>query len=224
MYKQKIEDIVNETLPEQSKDLYVKKWEEFKKYVGDKNKPEESDYIQYFDYLHSNKKLKASSIWSTYSMLNSLHQREYGEKLQQYPKITQLLKSYNNNYERKVASVFDKKSVDDYLSLPDASPFVLVRKACVVISLCGGLRTSELRDISVNDVVKKGDAYEITLQRKKQHGEKKKSKFIVPSSLASHVTNYLQALEAALEEVTGPLIKSSNISIFVNQPIGVNLL
>ena len=93
MSKRNIDEILNDTLPEQSKELYNKKWEEFKSYIGEKPKPEEADYIQYFDYLHTDKKLKASSVWSAYSMLNAVHQREFGEKLQAFPRVTQLLKT-----------------------------------------------------------------------------------------------------------------------------------
>ena len=72
-----------------------------------------------------------------------------------------------------MASVFDKKEIEDYLNLPENTPFALLRKAIIVISLSGGLRTSELRGLDLADIVKKGDVYEVNLQRKKQHGEKK---------------------------------------------------
>ena len=228
--KRKIDEILNDTLPGPSRDLYNKKWQEFKHFVGEKSKPEEGDYLQYFDHLHTEKKFKASTLWSTYSMLNSIHQREFGEKLQMFPRVTQLLKSYNAEYERKVASVFDKKSVDEYLSLTENTPYILVRKAVIAISLSGGLRTAELRELSFSDVVKKGDIYEVTLERKKQNGEKKRSMFVIPSSLAVHVTNYFLAVSAALGDVSGPPIKgtpickSTKMSKIVNQHMGKNML
>ena len=89
--KRKIDEILNDTLPGPSRDLYNKKWQEFKHFVGEKSKPEEGDYLQYFYHLHTEKKFKASTLWSTYYMLNSIHQREFGEKLQMFPRVTQLL-------------------------------------------------------------------------------------------------------------------------------------
>ena len=86
--------------------------------------------------------------------------RELGEKLQNYPRVTQLLKSYNADYVRKVASVFEKEHIDAYLSLEDNSPF-LVRKLAVTMALCGGLRTAELRELNFESVVKKGDVYDV---------------------------------------------------------------
>ena len=106
-------------------------------------------------------------------MLNAIHQREYGERLQSYPRITQLLKSYGATYERNVASVFQKKDIENYLSLSENTPFVLVRKAIIAISLSGGLRCAEIRELSFENIKEKGDVYEVTFVRKKQSGEKK---------------------------------------------------
>ena len=101
------------------------------------------------------------------------------------------------------------------------------------MALCGGLRTAELRELNFESVVKKGDVYDVTLIRKKQRGEKKTSTFIVPSSLAEHVTNYFVAVTAALgeENRTGHFIKGTPVSKskpktcrLVNQPMGVNTL
>ena len=132
--------------------------------MGKKAKPEESDYLQYFDYLHNVKGLKASTLWSIYSMLNAIHQREYGARLQNiFPRLTQLLKTYNSTYERKVASVFQKKDIDEYLSIKETTPYVLVRKAIVAIAISGGLRTSELRALNVDDLVHNGETYIVSL-------------------------------------------------------------
>ena len=111
MEKRNVDEILSGSLPEKSKELYIKKWEEFVTFKGDREKPTETDFLQYFDYLRTNSKLKASSLWNTYSMLNAMLQREFGEKLQIYPRVTQLLKSYNANYTRKVASVFEKEQI-----------------------------------------------------------------------------------------------------------------
>lgn len=229
--KRSIDVILDGTLPQESKEAYQKAWDGFLAYVGEKSMPTENDFLQYFDYLHEEKKQKASTIWCTYSKINAIYQREYNEKLQKYPRLTQVLKSYNATYQRKVASVFEKSELEEFLSLEVNSPFILVRKAVVCLAIAGGLRTSEVKILEVGDVVKEGNIYKVTLVRKKQNGEKKSSTFVVPPSLATHITNYLLALSATIGEPTGSFFKGTPIykntggeSRFVNQPMGINYL
>jgi site-specific recombinase XerD len=189
--KRGIDEILNETLPEKSKELYNKRWLDFMEYMGDPpHRPMENDYLQYFDYLHGEKKQQASSLWSVYSSLNSIHQREFAEKLQTFPRITQLLKSYNNTYERKVAKVCESHDINQFFHMELNTAYWIVRKAVVAVALCGGLRCAEVRDITFSDVAQKGDEYEISIVRKKQRGEKKKSTFIVPLPFSSHLTTF----------------------------------
>ena len=50
--KGRIDVILNYTLPQEPKEVYQKAWDEFLAFVGGKQKPEENDYLQYFDHLH----------------------------------------------------------------------------------------------------------------------------------------------------------------------------
>ena len=114
--------------------------------MGDPTRrPTEEDYLQYFDYLHTEKKQEASSIWAIYSSLNSIHQREFAEKLQVYPRVTQLLKRYNDTYVRKVAKVFEVEQIDDFFRMELNTAYWIVRKAVVAIAICGGLRDGRER-------------------------------------------------------------------------------
>ena len=111
MAKRRVDDILNETLPEKSKELYLKRWMDLMDFMGEPaRRPTETDYLQYFDFLKTTKNHAASSVWSIYSSLNSIHQREFNEKLQSFPRVTQLLKTYNTTYERKVASILEEGS------------------------------------------------------------------------------------------------------------------
>ena len=80
MAKRQVDEILKDTLPKPSKVAYNKAWNDFMKFVGKENtRPREEDYLHYFDQLNNEKKLKASTIWSTYSKLNAIHQMEFGE-------------------------------------------------------------------------------------------------------------------------------------------------
>ena len=51
--KRSIDEILKETMPDKSKNEYIKAWELFKKFVGEDRKPKEEDYLQYFDFMKS---------------------------------------------------------------------------------------------------------------------------------------------------------------------------
>ena len=49
--KRSVDNILKETLPHKSKEDYLKAWKQFKEYIGEDRRPNEEDYIQYFDCL-----------------------------------------------------------------------------------------------------------------------------------------------------------------------------
>ncbi len=50
--------------------------------------------------------MSSSSIWSNYSILKYKYQTVTGQKLQTFPRITALLKTYESGYVRKTAQTF----------------------------------------------------------------------------------------------------------------------
>ena len=226
-----IDLILEGTLPTESKTTYLKAWNDFIKIMNIHEQPTEENFIKYFDFLRTEKQQKASTIWCTYSKLNSIYQRNFNQKLQIYPRLTQLLKSYNENYSRKVSKVFEKSQIYDYLSMQDDSPFHIVRRAVVSIAISGGLRSSEMRMLTFKDVILKGDVYEITLFKGRNKTVRKKrpcSSFLL--LLLFTLTNYIKTLTAVIGEPSGafvkgtPIKKCSGISKFVDQPMGKNML
>ena len=144
MAKRTVEEILSNIKPLKSKKAYEKAWTEFKTYIGKEEKPEEHDFIQYFDHLKNTKGFACSSIWSHFSMLNNMYQTLYGEKLQKYPRITHILKSYEAGYVRKSSLFFTKQQIMEFLkNAPDTGEFVHM-KAAVVIGFCGGLRCADM--------------------------------------------------------------------------------
>jgi len=96
-----VEDILGKLAPAKSKGVYDKAWADFEEFIkegGQENEvppttgPSEQSYIKYFHHLRTKRCLKSSSLWAVYSRLNNCHQRRYGLKLQQWPRITMMLK------------------------------------------------------------------------------------------------------------------------------------
>ena len=65
-----VDDILNGVGPKKSATLYEKRWEEFMEFSKEKG-PSEEIVIQFMDFLRQNKGYKTSSLWSSYSCLNS---------------------------------------------------------------------------------------------------------------------------------------------------------
>ena len=232
--KRSIENILVETIPEKSKTEYIHQWKLFTEFVGHQDQPTETDFIQYVDFLHTQRKYAASTMWKVYSILNHMFQHNFDTKLQEYPKLTQLMKSYNADYERKVASVFSKENIETFLRMKelDGDPFWILRKAVLCVAVSGGLRSAEITELTFDDFIERDGTYHFNIKRKKQHGEQLSSKFVVPSRLAVYLNNYILALRTTIGDyvLEGRLFKGTpkynhtDAAKFVNQPMGKNKL
>ena len=67
--------------------------------------PTEDEFADYFRSLRLEKKLSSSTMWTTYSIVNAVVKGKYGKRLQNYPRMTTLLKSFNTDTKKKVAVV-----------------------------------------------------------------------------------------------------------------------
>lgn len=130
------DDIAIEAIKEPSRKRYLKLWSEFKDKASnsgdfDMRMPTEDELADYFRYLRIEKKMSSSTIWTTYSILNSVVKAKYGKQLQIYPRLTLLLKSYNTDTKKK-AAVFETEDLDLFVNSKELStPYWLVRKVCL---------------------------------------------------------------------------------------------
>ena len=118
-----------------------KVWLDFVEYSSDNfddKAPQEEKLIDYFKQLRENKKLASSTLWVQYSYLNTIIKNRYGTKLQSFPRITTLLKSYDTDVKKK-AGVFETKDIDAFIEHPNRSPYWLVRKVIIIVAYFGGL-------------------------------------------------------------------------------------
>ena len=72
------------SIKEKTRPRYGKLWEEFKQF-SDKDfaekVPAEDDILKYIRFLQEDRKLASSSVWTCYSMLNSVIKSKYGMSL-----------------------------------------------------------------------------------------------------------------------------------------------
>lgn len=183
-------------MPVKSVKRYDDAWNEFCKYhklteTDLNNEPSEELMLQYFDHLKKTKAYASSTIWSVYSMINHKFQLVYGKKLQVYPRITMLLKSFEAGYVRKTASIFSKDEIKRFLTTaPDSGEFIHI-KAAVALGFCGGLRCADMvaintDDLEFNEVTGMWVKYTVS----KQRGECISNKFNVPLEYCEFLERY----------------------------------
>ena len=145
----KCDDIALELVSGPSRDRYVKVWKQFKAFSKMSNEfeyrmPSEDEFMDFFRHLRIELKQSCSTLWTTYSMVNSVCKGKYGEKLQKFPRITSLLKSYDSDVKKK-AAVFEPEDLGRFVSSTTLStPYWLVRKSIMILCYFGGLRHTEV--------------------------------------------------------------------------------
>lgn len=228
--KRSAEEIMNDINPMNSVKRYDNSWSLFVSYVnlGDR-RPSEDEFIQYFHYLKNDRKLAASTIWSHYSMINHKYQTQTGQKLQMYPRITMLLKSFEAGYVRKSANIFSKNNMDEFLTkAPDTGDFIHI-KAGVVVAYCGGLRMADLASIQTDDFeFNETTGMWINYHVSKQRGEQITNKFNVPIAYCKHLELYDHKLHDS-NASGGRFMKTyrstkEGKSYYTNQPMGIHTI
>lgn len=138
-----------------SRPIYIKEWTRFTDFHGNIKEefqvrpPTEKEVTDYFVFLREEQKRASSSLWTIYSQINSVFTGKYGKKLQQYPRITTLIKSYDVDVKTK-AAIFSLQEFENFIQDNSLStPYWMVRKACVILSHFGGLRLKELMELEV---------------------------------------------------------------------------
>ena len=124
------------TIKQESRNRYRKVWKGFLDFCPNEDQllsrmPKEDELTAYFKHLRETKKMASSSLWTYYSMLNSVIRGIYRRRLQEFPRNTSLLKAYDVDIKTK-ASCFNTEDIAAFVgNQAIATPFWLVRKACI---------------------------------------------------------------------------------------------
>lgn len=222
--KREVDDILGDILPGRSQEKYKKAWEEFVSYVGH-TAPSEDNVLQFFDYCKNCKKFKSSTLWSYYSMINRGLQINYSKKLQYFPRVTLLLKSYEQGYTRKVASVFSQEQLNQFWQTgPTIGEYIHVR--CIsLFGFFGGLRCADMTTIMCEGVEYNSvTGFWVEYTVSKNSKEVVKNKFNVPTSHSVSISKYVDILKAK-NMFSGRFFKGfREPDVYINQPMGVHTI
>ena len=135
-------------IKEGNRKRYIKTWESFKEHLGieknwEKEHPKEEEVMSFVKMLRMEKKMASTTLWSTYSMLNTVVKNKYGFNLKNYVRVTIQLKTFDTDVKHK-ARVFTKEQLDRFFADSSATtPYWLIRKTVAIVAFFGGLRRVE---------------------------------------------------------------------------------
>ena len=163
-----LEDALSLIKPEYAKKCKVS-WLTFVDFSGssfDQQPPEEEILIDFFKFLRSEKHCASSSLWVFYSHMNVVMKNWYSLKLQSFPRITTLLKSFDSDIKRK-AGVFESSDIQTFIESTKNVPYWKVRKVVIILAYFGGLRHIELMDLKLEKIVQNEGGILVTHARAK---------------------------------------------------------
>jgi len=214
-----------------SRKQYRRMWAQLKDYLSafdfESGPPGEEDFNNFFKFLRMEKKFASSSLWTWYSCLNSMVKRNYNMKLQDFPRLTMLIKGYDTDVKDK-AEVFQDEHLKAFMLGSMEDSYWLVRQAISIVAFFGGLRLSECMDLLLEKMVRNQDGYKITHNRVKQQSDQRESAFLVPAKdgFADRLSEYLNKVNTHLKKFTGRVwwTGTKGGQQLKNQPMGRNMM
>lgn len=182
--------------------------------------------MSFFKYLRLEKNFASTSMWTVYSCLNSMMKRKYNKKLQDLPRITMLIKSFDTDVKVK-ANIFEDSDIKAFMLATMESSYWLVRQAICIVAFFGGLRLQECQDLLLEKMVRNNDGFRIVHSRVKQRSDKRETAFVVPSQggFADRLALYLEKVNTELNKFTGRVWWTGTTgNSLKNQPMGRNML
>ena len=110
-------EVNQDTFPLKSKEVYKDAYRQFERFLKANGHfiagvvPSEEAFLNYFSYLKNEKHFAPTSIWCTSAKLNACLKREFGVRLQNYPSVSELLKSFESGHKVKKSKVFSPQEV-----------------------------------------------------------------------------------------------------------------
>ncbi|XP_051158529.1 uncharacterized protein LOC127279911 [Leptopilina boulardi] len=107
--------------------------------------------MAYFSHLSNRMKIKASTLWSIYSMLKSSLKSKNDINIENYSKLTVFLKNQSKGYRLKKSKILSNDEIEKFINeAPDQE--YLAKKAALIMGICGACRRKELYNLKIDDI------------------------------------------------------------------------
>ncbi|KAK5645176.1 hypothetical protein RI129_006476 [Pyrocoelia pectoralis] len=141
----------NNLLPEKSRKIYEKFYNQFMEWRTKNNIASYSEnvLIVYFEELSN--KIKSPSLWTRYSIRKSTLNIKNQINIAQYPKLHALLKRKSEGYNGKKSKTFSPNEIKTFINeAPDSN--YLLTKVVLIFGIMGACRRQEMHSLKFNDV------------------------------------------------------------------------
>ena len=145
------------SIKQKSRTTYERAWMRFRNHFKcsdefESRMPTEEEFLSYFGFLRKEKQHSSSSLWTIFSMLNSVCKGKYEIPLQTYPRLRCIIKSYDVDIKKK-AYTFTNEEIAEFVQNESLSgAYWLVRKAIVILTYFGGLRHAEVMSLTLENI------------------------------------------------------------------------
>jgi len=210
---------------------YKKVWNDFKDFMGDYmgdvgalelRPPSEEEILNFVCHLRQ-KGMASSSLWTMYSIVNSIIKAKYSFSLKKYPSVTTALRSMDGDVKKKTKT-FTKLEFDMFVENQTiCSPYWLVRKVIVIVSYFGGLRHIECDALKIENFSVTDDGIVVTHSRPKKMRDEE-SRFFVPPRYGAYIQDYLHLVMMDLGKNEGRVWFTGRDTALVACSMGKNTI
>ncbi|HEY0749590.1 MAG TPA: tyrosine-type recombinase/integrase [Chitinophagaceae bacterium] len=179
------ESVRLESVPMKSREIYLKHYLDFRKYLKDHNTEtiSENTLLAYMRHLLETKIV--STCWTIYSCLKKMIRVNDGINISQWPMVTDVLKTKAATHLKKKAKIFKREEVDRFLKDAPNDQY-LEDKLALLLGLHGGLRTEEYLILNIEDIEMRQDYLKVTVRQRKTDQAGNGSAFIAVKNEAEH--------------------------------------
>ncbi|CAH0406004.1 unnamed protein product [Chilo suppressalis] len=204
----------------QSREKYLKQYDIFNMWRLAKGAKTFSENVLLAYFIELSETKKASTLWSTYSMLKLTIKMKKDVHIDTYHKLVAFLKRASSGYKPKKSKVFTASEIAKFINEAPDSVY-LAAKVVLIIGITGACRINELTLLNVNNVSKYShNSDELLLINVLNTKTKKDRNFVIRKEYVNIVQKY-QALRPSNTPIERFFLQYRNGKC-IRQPMGQN--
>lgn len=122
------------TLPEKSKERYLKVYAALEEWMKQKNVRRVSEPVLLVYFKELSEKYKASTMWCTYSMLRAMISLKHNIRINDYPKLQALLKNSSKGYRPKKSMILTHDQIGEFLKNAPDDKYLAIKVSKIINS------------------------------------------------------------------------------------------